>query len=59
MVAVRNALRKCFGMPHATWETLIELIARQPDEMNQLLSLSSDSLDDLAKILNETRGAGL
>jgi hypothetical protein len=46
-------------MPHATWATLIELIARQPDETNQLLSLSSDALDDLAKILNETRGAGL
>jgi hypothetical protein len=59
MVALRTALRKCFGMPHATWATLIELIARQPDETNQLLSLSSDALDDLAKILNETRGAGL
>jgi hypothetical protein len=58
-VALRNALRRCFGMPHATWETLIELAAKQPDEISQLLSLNTDALDNLAKTLNETRGAGL
>jgi hypothetical protein len=59
VVALRNALRKCFGMPHATWVTLIELVAKQPDEINQLLSLNTDALDNLVKALNETRGAGL
>jgi len=59
VVALRNALRKCFGMPHATWVTLIELVAKQSDEINQLLSLNTDALDDLVKALNETRGAGL
>jgi hypothetical protein len=59
MVAVRHALRKCLGMPHATWETLIELVAKQLEEINQLLSLNTDALDDLVKALNETRGAGL
>ena len=58
-VALRNALRKCFGMPHATWETLVELATRQPDEIRQLLSLNTDALDNLVKTLNETRGAGL
>ena len=59
VVALRNALRKCFGMPHATWVTLIELVAKQSDEINQLLSLNTDALDGLVKVLNETRGAGL
>jgi len=59
VMALRNALRKCFGMPHATWVTLIELVAKQSDEINQLLSLNTDALDDLVKALNETRGAGL
>ena len=59
VIALRNALRKCFGMPHATWETLMELAAKQPDEISQLLSLNTDALDNLAKTLNETRGAGL
>jgi hypothetical protein len=59
VVALRNALRKCFGMPHATWVTLIELAAKKSDEINQLLSLNTDALDDLVKALNETRGAGL
>ena len=59
VIALRNALRKCFGMPHATWVTLIELAAKQSDEINQLLSLNTDALDDLVKALNETRGAGL
>jgi hypothetical protein len=58
-VALRNALRKCFGMPHATWATLVELATRQPDEIRQLLSLNTDALDNLVKTLNETRGAGL
>ena len=57
--ALRNALRICFGMPQATWETLIELAAKQPDEISKLLSLITDALDNLAKTLNETRGAGL
>lgn len=59
LMALRNALRKCFGMPHATWETLIELLAKQPDEISQLLSLNTDALDQLVGALNETRGAGL
>ena len=59
MVALRTALRKCFGMPHATWATLVELATRQPDEIRQLLSLNTDALDNLVKTLNETRGAGL
>jgi hypothetical protein len=46
-------------MPHATWVTLIELVAKQSDEINQLLSLNTDALDGLVKVLNETRGAGL
>ena len=58
-VALRNALRKCFGMPHATWATLVELATKQPDEIRQLLSLNTDALDNLVKTLNETRGAGL
>jgi hypothetical protein len=58
-VALRNALRKCFGMPHATWETLIELAAKQTDDISQLLALNTDALDNLVKTLNETRGAGL
>jgi hypothetical protein len=58
-VALRNALRKCFGMPHATWVTLIELAAKQTDDISQLLALNTDALDNLVKTLNETRGAGL
>jgi hypothetical protein len=58
-VALRNALRKCFGMPHATWATLIELAAKQTDDISQLLALNTDALDNLVKTLNETRGAGL
>lgn len=59
VLALRNALRKCFGMPHATWETLIELVTQQPDEISLLLSLNTNALDNLIKTLNETRGAGL
>ena len=59
VVALRNALRKCFGMPHATWATLIELAANQKGEISQLLSLKTDALDNLVRTLNETRGAGL
>jgi hypothetical protein len=58
-LALRNALRKCFGMPHATWATLIELAAKQTDDISQLLALNTDALDNLVKTLNETRGAGL
>ena len=58
-VALLNALRKCFGMPHATWVTLIELTAKQTDDMSQHLLLNTDALDNLVKTLNETRGAGL
>jgi hypothetical protein len=59
VVALRNALRKCFGMSHATWATLIELAAKQTDDISQLLALNTDALDNLVKTLNETRGAGL
>ena len=59
MLALRQALRKCFGMPHATWETLIELVVQQPNEISHLLSLNTSALDDLLKTLIETRGAGL
>ena len=59
VLALRNALRKCFGMPHATWETLIELVTQQPHEISLLLSLNTNALDNLLKTLNETRGAGL
>jgi hypothetical protein len=59
VVALRNAVRKCFGMPHATWATLIELAAKQTDDISQLLALNTDALDNLVKTLNETRGAGL
>jgi hypothetical protein len=54
-----TALRKCLGMPYATWETLIECAAPQPEESERLLSLNTDALDALVKTLNETRGAGL
>ena len=57
--ALITALRKCLGMPHATWETLVECAAPQPEESERLLSLNTDALDALAKTLNETRGAGL
>ena len=57
--ALITALRKCLGMPYATWETLIECAAPQPEESERLLSLNTDALDALVKILNETRGAGL
>ena len=57
--ALITALRKCLGMPHATWETLIECAAPQPEESERLLSLNTDALDALVKTLNETRGAGL
>jgi hypothetical protein len=46
-------------MPHATWATLIELAAKQTDDISQLLALNTDALDNLVKTLNETRGAGL
>jgi hypothetical protein len=59
VVALRNALRKCFGMSHATWATLIELAAKQTDDISQLLALNTDAIDNLVKTLNETRGAGL
>jgi hypothetical protein len=57
--ALITALRKCLGMPYATWETLIECAAPQPEESVRLLSLNTDALDALVKTLNETRGAGL
>jgi hypothetical protein len=57
--ALITALRKCLGMPYATWETLIECAAPQPEESERLLSLNTDALDALVKTLNETRGAGL
>jgi hypothetical protein len=57
--ALSFALRKCFGMPYATWSTLIELATKQPEEISRLLSLNTDALDNLVKTLNETRGAGL
>ena len=57
--ALITALRKCLGMPYATWETLIECAVPQPEESERLLSLNTDALDALVKTLNETRGAGL
>ena len=57
--ALITALRKCLSMPYATWETLIECAAPQPEESERLLSLNTDALDALVKTLNETRGAGL
>jgi hypothetical protein len=57
--ALITALRKCLGMPHATWETLVECVVPQPEESDRLLSLNTDALDALVKTLNETRGAGL
>jgi hypothetical protein len=57
--ALITALRKCLGMPYATWETLVECVVPQPEESDRLLSLNTDALDTLAKTLNETRGAGL
>ena len=57
--ALITALRKCLGMPNATWETLVECAAPQPEESDRLLSLNTDALDALVKTLNETRGAGL
>jgi len=57
--ALIAALRKCLGMPHATWETLVECVVPQPAESDRLLSLNTDALDALVKTLNETRGAGL
>jgi len=53
------ALRKCLGMPNATWETLIELAAPLSNEMQLLLSHDTEALDALAQRLNETRGSGL
>ena len=57
--ALITAIRKCLGMPYATWETLVECVVPQPEESDRLLSLNTDALDALAKTLNETRGAGL
>ena len=57
--ALITALRKCLGMPHATWETLVECVVPQPEESDRLLSLNTDALDALVKTLNETRGADL
>ena len=58
-LALRDALRKCFGMPYATWQTLIELVAPTPADIRPLLALNTAALDALVKALNETRGAGL
>jgi hypothetical protein len=57
--ALSAALRKCLGMPHASWETLIECAVVQPEEAHSLVLRNTDALDSLAKRLNETRGAGL
>ena len=57
--ALSTALRKCLGMPTASWETLVENAVSHPDELHDLLFRNSDALDALAKTLNETRGAGL
>jgi hypothetical protein len=57
--ALSTALRKCLGMPHATWRTLIEVAIPQLQESQLLLSHDIEALDSLTKRLNETRGAGL
>ena len=57
--ALSTALRKCLGMPHATWRTLIEVAIPQLQESQSLLSHDIEALDSLTKRLNETRGAGL
>ena len=57
--ALSKALRKCLGMPHATWRTLIEAAIPQLQESQSLLSHDIEALDSLTKRLNETRGAGL
>ena len=57
--ALSTALRKCLGMPHATWRTLIEAAIPQLQESQLLLSHDIEALDSLTKRLNETRGAGL
>ena len=57
--ALRTALRKCLGMPNASWVTLVENAVSQPDELHDLLLHKTEALDALAKTLNETRGAGL
>jgi hypothetical protein len=57
--ALGNALRKCLGMPYATWETLIEHAIPQLQECQLILSHDINALDSLAKLLNETRGADL
>ena len=57
--ALSAALRKCLGMPHATWRTLIEAAIPQLQESQSLLSHDIKALDSLTKRLNETRGAGL
>ena len=57
--ALSTALRKCLGMPHATWRTLIEAAIPQLQDSQLLLSLDIEALDSLTTRLNETRGAGL
>ena len=57
--ALSTALRKCFGMPHATWQTLVEVAIPDAHEHKLFLSHNIEALDSLAKRLNETRGAGL
>jgi hypothetical protein len=57
--ALSTALRKCLGMPHATWQTLVEVAIPDAHEHKLFLSHNIEALDSLAKRLNETRGAGL
>jgi hypothetical protein len=46
-------------MPHATWQTLVEVAIPDAHEHKLFLSHNIEALDSLAKRLNETRGAGL
>lgn len=57
--ALSTALRKCLGMPFASWVTLIEIAAPRFQDCQLLLSSDTNALDSLAKRLVESRGAGL
>ena len=57
--ALTQSLRKVFGMPHATWHTLIERVEHDAARRSLLFAHDEVSLDHLVSLLNETRGSGL
>lgn len=55
--AILHALRVVVGQPDATWETAIAMYCGSDTRQLKLLDFDTAALDEIARELNETRGA--